>query len=218
MNIQPGSAAIRKYIPAETYFSMQEDQRHKSFIGLSLNSVAHNSIVARIKVLETLEKEGFVYVGEKNWLQCYLQNNHSSHFSSYNQWVTHNLENFLQLNLTLSSQYEKPIWWATLDCEQHGLGFSQLQNPSFLPPDDLELLIGGSEHFPHPAFMANSFEFLHNLEYAISTICYEVPERLSITGIEVSNEVNPSRWELNVISGYGSEWDFSIINGQAWKA
>lgn len=222
MNIQPNSSALRQYIPPEKYFQMQEAQRSRSYIGLPLNFINEENIKSRIAALEALEIEGFVYVGEKNWLQFYLDNNRSFDFENYHDWVLFNFENFLQLDFEVSGGLggsDQTIWQTELNTEGLVLPFSQLQNLAFLALDDLEILIGGDAEALHPALAIKAFEFLHNLEYAIFDIPYQPSGggQVSATGVDVSNQTDPCRWELNVISGYGSEWDFTIVNGVAFR-
>ena len=222
MNIQPNSNQLRKYIPQQDYFRMMEEQRRRSYIGISLNSWDKKRINQRVEELESLEKSGFVYVGEKNWLQSYLHDHNSSQFQDYHQWVNYNFKNYLGLHFEISqgfSHLDYTIWQAELKTDGLLLDFEELRNPAFLRIDNLEIYIGGSGLNPHEAYLAKAFEFLHNLEYAIATLLYDPKgsRALSITGIDVSNPVDPCRWELNVISDYGSEWDFTILNGIAWQ-
>ena len=221
MNIQHESASFRKYIPTFAYFQLQENQRSKSYIGMSLSHAEEAGIRRRIRSLEALEKDGFVYVGEKCWLKFYLENNRSNHFESYDRWISHHFENFLHLDFQISPGRDGPTTVkrkAELDTDGLMLDFSDLRNPAFFPVDDLEIMIGGDMEGMSPVFMVKTFEFLHNLEYALSTVTYKPPgdNKVSVTGIDVSNPVDPSRWELNVMSEYGSEWDITIINGVAW--
>ena len=222
MNIQPHSSSLRKYIPQEKYFRLMEEQRKRSLLDFPLDSIEEKRIVQRIEELEKLEETGFVFVGEKNWLQSYLIENKSPQLQNYVQWVRYNFTNFMKLKFEISQDFDHLdyiIWQAEFDGTDLTLGFDELKNPSFLEIDELEIFIGGNEQSPHPDYLIKAFEFLHNLEYAVSTLSYKPPggREISVTGIDVSNPDDPCRWELNVISDYGSEWDFTILNGKAWQ-
>lgn len=222
MNIQPNSSLLRKYIPPSYYFQLMDMQRHQSFIGMSLSHSNEQSISKRIEELEELEKMGFVYLGEKNWLQSYLADKNSPDFINYDQWVWQVFTDYLHLNFKISQDFDhldEIIWEAELDASNLLLDFKELENPGFLVIDDLDVFVGGNQEQAHPAYLVKAFEFLHNLEYAVSTVLYKSKGHrvLSITGIDVSNPIDPGRWELNVISEYGSDWDFTIVNGKAWR-
>lgn len=220
MHIQPNSNHLRKYIPITTYFQWMEAERNRSFIGLPLNLVEASMIQQRIQQLEEHEKSGFVYVGEKNWLLSYAQNQVAG-YQNYEQWVLQNFKEFLGLDFEVSPDYshlDYTIWQAVFDAEKMVLGYEELKNPGYLDIDEIEVLIGGNEQTLSTAHVVKAFEFLHNLEYAIATIPVESGTReLSVTGIDVSNPTDPCRWELGVISEYGGDLEKTIINGIAWR-
>lgn len=222
MHIQPHSDKLRSYIPSEVYFSLIEQQRIHSFIGTSLSFSNETSILKRIEQLEQLEESGFVYFGEKNWLSSYLVSSTPSVIENYDQWVSSNFREYLGLRFEISeecTESDSLLWSAELNATELLLGYEPLKNPGFLPVDEIEVIIVGSSKSPHPSHIIKAFEFLHSLEYALSTVNYRPKggREISVTGIEVTNPIDPSRWELNVISDYGSEWDFTIVNGRAWS-
>lgn len=222
MHIQPLSNQIRKYIPREAYFELMHQQRIRSLIGLPLNRVDKGLREKRTFELEELEQAGFVYVGEKNWLLSYEQEE-SPDFQNYEQWVLQNFSSFLGLEFTISTEFahlDYIIWKAEFDATNLALGYDALKNPGYLAIDELEILIGGNEHSLSPAHVMKAFEFLHNLEYAISTIPSEstITRELSVTGIDVSNPADPCRWELEVVSEYGGDLEKTIINGISWRS
>ncbi|SSY81108.1 hypothetical protein [Alysiella crassa] len=74
MHIQRNSLKIRKYIESNQYFQLQENQLSKTYIyKIGRINCAPKDILERIWELEALEKDGFVYLGEKNWLQDCLK-------------------------------------------------------------------------------------------------------------------------------------------------
>lgn len=222
MHIQPQSDQLRKYIPKEAYFQLMDEQKNRSLIGLPLNLVDNPLIERRIFELEELEKSGFVYVGEKNWLLSYEQQR-SVDYRNYEQWVLQNFRSYLGLEFSISADFshlDYIIWQAEFDATELVLGYEELKNPGYLDIDELGILISGNEQGISPAHITKAFEFLHNLEYAISTIPSEnmITRELSVTGIDVSNPTDPCRWELCAISEYGGDLEKTIINGISWRS
>ncbi len=221
MHIQPHSEELRKYIPAAAYFSLIEQQRRQSFIGMPLGYSNETAILNRIEQLEQLEEKGFVYFGEKNWLKSYFTSSDPSVRDSYDQWVNTNFREYLGLQFGISTEYSGPgktVWHAELNVTNRLLGYKALKNPGFLAIDEIDIMVAGNLQAPHPTHVIKVFEFLHSLEYAVSSIHYQPKggREISVTGIDVTNPIDPSRWELNVISDYGSEWDFTIVDGRVW--
>ncbi len=223
MHIQPHSDKLRRYIAPDTYFSLTEEQRRRSFIGMNLSFSNETVILNRINQLEQLEEKGFVFFGEKNWLTSFLSSSRPSDMEGYDQWVTKNFREYLRLPFEISTEHTEPdtlLWCAELDTIDLLLGYADLKNPGFLEIAEMEIIIAGNTESPHPSHLIKAFEFLHDLEYAISTVRYQPKggREISVTGIEITNPIDPSRWELNVISDYGSEWDFTMVNGRAWRS
>ena len=229
MHIQPGSIQRRKYIPTSDYFKLMAEQKRRSFIGLSLATWADEAIERRLTELEALERRGFVYLGEKNWIEAYFNENKSKELNSYDAWVRRNFNRFLHLEFTIDENYptysvqeEAPtIWKAYIrDLKDLLLGFSELEYPAYMDLDDLEIFVAGTQQSPSAAYLCQAFEFLHNFEYALSTQSVNPisPRPISVTGIDITNPTDPGLWELNVISEYGSEWDQTFVNGLVWRA
>lgn len=222
MYIQPNSKEIRKYIPQQEYFELMAQQKRRSYVGLSLRNCAHEEIKKRIDELKELEKIGFVFFGEKNWLQNYYKDGKIT-VENYSSWVLDNFSNYLKIEFTIAENYplnkDGVVWTADLNTENLLLDFKELNNPFFEKLDELEIFIAGSEHAPSSIHLVQAFEFLHNFEYALHTFPHGDKGRapLGITGIDVTNMEDPRRWELNVISEYGAERDMSVIGGFAWR-
>lgn len=222
MHIQPSSASTRKYIPLAEYYQLMDQQRFHSFIGMPLNQSTEGAIAQRIKDLESLEARGFVYLAEKGWLKAHQDHKTSGEYLNYRHWIAHLFSRYLQIQFDLSPDFEQleyKIWHAELDARHLLLDYDALKNPAFLPIDELDIFIGGDDHGPWQTHLIRTFEFLHNLEYTIATLRYKPNgnRELSITGIDVSNPTHPGRWELNVISDYGSDWDFTMVDGRAFQ-
>ena len=221
MHIQPNSRQLRSYLSPDRHFALMEQERGRSLTGNSLSEASEQQIAERIAALEALETTGFVYITEKNWLAAYQQQ--PAQFPAYHNYIAHLFSDFLQLTFQRTTEYEHlhyPIWSATRDMTGLELDFEALQHPEFLPIDELEIYVCGSEDGPSPAHLVKAFEFLHNLQYAMGTLPSVATAKrpLSVTGIDVCNPDDAAHWELNVISEYGADWDFTIVNGQAQRS
>ena len=223
MHIQPHSKAIRSPLSSEEHFALSQQEKRRSFIGLNLKHIAREMIHHRLDELAVMEQRGFVYLGEKNWLLSF-QAESEKNFDTYDLWVHHNFETFLELNFQLDENYEygrpeQKIWKAEKDMSAFLWKDEKIKSPLFEEIDELEIYVSGNEREPSSIHLVQAFEFLHNLEHCLLTF----PENkswkspLGITGIEVCNLVETSHWELNVVSEYGSAWDESIIGGWAWR-
>ena len=214
MHVQPNSSQLRSYIPREEYVKLTREQQQLSLTGKNLDQIDKLLIQNRIRALELLEKQGFVYIGEKNWLLGYLEQA-NTRFQYYREWVVWNMETHLKLKFTQAEEIGSnglPLWQTEFDASPYLLHFEALKNPAFLDIDELELLLGGDESGPDLNCLVKSFEYLHHLEYALSTLTYAPKggRELSVIGIEISNISQPSDWGLIVISDYGSDWDFEM--------
>lgn len=223
MHIQPHSKEIRSPLSPKEYYALSQEEKRRSFIGLNLKNIAGEMIKARLEELEALEQRGFVYLGEKNWLLSFQANN-VQNFDTYDLWVKHHFTSFLSLEFQLDETYEyarteQNIWKAEKDMSAFLCKENQLKSPLFEEIDELEIFVSGDKDAPSSIHLVQAFEFLHNLEYCLLTFPENKSWRnpLGITGIEVCNLVEPSHWELNVVSEYGSAWDESIVEGRAWR-
>ncbi|MEO1518168.1 MAG: hypothetical protein AAFV95_24315 [Bacteroidota bacterium] len=171
MNIQPSSKAIRKFIPIAAYFDLCAQQRNRSFIGCSLRNCSQDTIDKRIKELEALEERGFVYLGEKNWLVSFQRSNRPHTLAQYDAWVKNNFDSHLGLTFELTTEEWQGlnIWSADLLLAPYSLAFDALKHPSYRLPETLEIFVLGNESRPASSHLLPAFEFLHNLEYSVST-------------------------------------------------
>ena len=220
MHTLPNSRFVRKYIPHSSYFSMMRTQKLRSFIGLSLKSMAHEQIQQRILELAKLEKKGFLYLAERNWLDTFL----TTGIDNYANWLRINFSNYLNIDFKIDESSSKPnedykVWKSELKVSQLLLDFKKLKYSTFQQPDYLDIFVLGSENKVSDIHLVQVFEFLHSFEYYLSIFPPKRQQRnsLSITGIDVTNTIHPSYWNLNVMSEYGSEWDELLINGFAWE-
>ena len=222
MNIQPSRKQTRTYINKEEYFAFQDEQNTQSFIGENLKIWAEEAISKRIQELSALEAKGFVYLGEKNWLQGYLNSGKPKDKTQYDSWVYSNFIEYLKLNFKVDETYpdvSKVVWKTKIAAKDYCLNFKQLANPAYYEVDKLDLYVLGDSNQPYPSHLCLLFEALHNLEYTISTLNpdNEGYDPLEITEIEVTNIVNPVRYLLTVVSEYGSEFNKAVVLGRAWR-
>ena len=225
MHIQPHSRSIRKNIPKEEYFHLVAEQRTRSLIGEALSELDADTVAHRIQELDTLEARGFVYVGEKSWLNAWREADAPETLQHYHQWIEANCSQHLKLNFNQTKEYPHlpyPLWSAMLDATERTLSFEALHHPGFLPIDALEILVGGSELGPSAVHLCAAFEFLHGLEYTLATFPAQGLSKrpLSVIGIDCSNPEAPNRWDLTVISEYGADWDFAVVDGvfEGWTS
>ena len=82
------------------------------------------------------------------------------------------------------------------------------------------MYVGGNENEPSRPHICALFAALHDFEYSISTLSTDTRgyDPLQISGISVSNNIDPSRWIIYVRSEYGAEFYETILNGRAWPA
>jgi len=220
MNIFPSCKTIRRFVSPEEYASLIDAQQYQTFIGECLIGYAEDGIKERIRTLTHLEIDhGFVYVGEKQWLEQYLKKGKSAELSRYHYWVKTLLFDVLGLTFRYAEYSKNPhfparVWKAEFDVSRYGLGFEALNNPAYAPIEEIELYIFGQEEGLSPAHLVKAFEFMHDLEYIVAAMPAgrggSAP--LLVEGLEVTNEEEPMRWELNVISEYGSSYNQTIVN------
>jgi hypothetical protein len=222
MNIQPNSHTINQFIEINEYFRLLQEQRFHSFIGEGLNVLANEELTKRISELEELEKEGFIFNGEKNWLLNFINNSRSKEYDSYDKWVADNFKNFVDLNFVIDESYRSGMnktWKAIFSASDYLLDFDNLKNPAYQEIEELELYVGGNDSGPSPMHLCSLFDTLNIIEYSIFTLSHDTQDYkpLGITSIDVSNSIDPNRILINVISEYGSEFDQRVVSGKAWR-
>nr|WP_086940901.1 hypothetical protein [Thaumasiovibrio occultus] len=98
MHIQPDSPQIRRDIPLDQYVTLQAQAAKRSLIGQCLAQMSLEKLQARHDELAAFEAQGFVYQGEKNWLEAYLTSTASREHEHYAVWVWDNLCEYLGLS------------------------------------------------------------------------------------------------------------------------
>lgn len=217
MNIQPNSISIRKYIPTQEYLNLQKQQENLSLIMCDLSTIDDNLINGRINELGEQEEKGFVYLGEKNWLQKFLNSNRDSEFKKYSNWVLFNFKNHLSLSFKPTQDIDNPkqfMWEATMNAENLNIDFKEYSNIDSSLFDDLELAIFGDEKNISKDHLIKLFEVLHNFEYILNDLYIKIPDYSDITilGVDIKNSSDSSNWELILISEYGAEFDVNYNN------
>lgn len=231
MHVQENSAHIRRYIHPVTYFKLQQEQELKSLIYWDLTSnnfiYSKERILKRILELETLERQGFVFIGEKNWLQDCLATNFAPTFETYEKWVIHNFRNYLNILFKrvedgddfYGKNYENSVgvmWKGNLKFENRIVNFEPLANVSYnYLNEEINLYVIGNEDKPLSNYLCKLFEILHNFEYYVNMIppivynppCPPYIEELKLKDIFVEHPVNADFWSLSAISEYGADME-----------
>lgn len=222
MNIQPNSQEISKYIELEQYFALLSEQRHQSYIGSDLSIWADAALRERLTELEDLEEKGFIFLGEKNWLLKFVENNRTNNYDTYDKWVIDNFQEYLGLTFVIdegSSIENDKMWKAEISAADHIHRYHLLINPAYHELKHLELFVTGDCTKPSAMHICSLFESLHILQYTIASLSHDSRgyEPSHITGIEVSNKINPHHIWLNIVSEYGSEFNGTAVLGKGWR-
>lgn len=224
--MDPFSKSIRKYIVFDEFEAilLREEgmTRTSDYLSLGGNRDQQDSLEKRLEYLTALEQaKGFVYVGEKLWVQDFLVN---QRFPRYDQWVLNTFEEVLRVKFnyvpnTDTSGFTNTdieglptsIWRATIDPALVLMQFPEHRN--CLVGSEMELNVYGLETGPSPAHLVKLFEFLHCLDYMIALYTEKISdESLSDTEIEGIHVEHPSAimsWIIDFCSSY-SQWDFWI--------
>ena len=217
----PFSTSIRQYIPWDDYLKLHEQQRQLSLCNCSLQNIAQDTILNRIRELEALESIGFVYVAEKKWLLSYVHNLHQLAHAHYADWLfcifqTVIVDKPLKWGVYedeqghTSEQYQN-IWCATAGNTKLLPWFSELKSAevmeSLLLEGELAIEIYGPADKPHPVALTRTFEFLHDLPYylelAKTTLC--------------TQDYNADIEGVSVIEA-GSDFNCSLIYGTDYES
>ncbi|MCT4615507.1 MAG: hypothetical protein N4A49_11600 [Marinifilaceae bacterium] len=217
MHIQPNSISIRKYIPTQEYLNLQKQQENLSLIMCDLSTIDNNLIIKRINELKEQEEKGFVYVGERNWLQEFLDSDKNSEFKSYSNWVLNNFENHLGISYKPTQDIDNPkqiVWEAIMNAENLNLDLKEFSNLDSTLFDELELAIVGDQKNISKDHLIKLFEMLHNFEYILNDLYLKIPDYSDITllGVDFKNSSDTLNWQLILISEYGAEFDINYNN------
>lgn len=172
--LDPFSTKLRRYIPWLEYQELEEEHSAGSLIGES--EINENTINDRLEVLRESEALfGFVYFGEKRWLECHLE---SGGTLSYPSWIA------AQLNDTIFAgglRYSYGDKMLTPDGMSYGSwgsvagrwsseseDISHLWIPAELSPTSIEffcvsIVIMADESGPSENQYCLAFEVLHDL-------------------------------------------------------
>ncbi len=213
---------------AARYRDLSIDQRQRSLIS-SLASAWELS--SRIAQLEGLESEGFIYCGEKYWLNDFIAAGKDPLLADYGAWVEQFFKSSLGLSFSINEEEtnaytrdlrDQRIWSASIDTKKYLLGFEELANPIFQPlsaTNHLTINVIGSTLQPSLAHLCNAYEFLHGLEFYLADLRYESQDEFSpfeVIGIDVTNHLDPRTWGVVLLSEYGSIFDLTLVDGSQW--
>ncbi len=220
------SSKIRSVLPFDHYIDLVQQEERRSWISMYLSTREHRDYTSGIKErIDTLqvqeEKEGFVYVGEKQWLQHYLE---TKQYPRYDQWVSHVFENELRVSFAYVEYtdvlgvpildipgFPTKIWRAEIDpdlilTKHEGFRAAQYE-------DTLQLNVYGPHSGPSPVHLVKMFECLCMLEYLVHRYTKRVPDDtigdIWVEGIHVEHPSACMYWSLDFFSSYAN-WDIQF--------
>lgn len=213
MTQDPFGLRHRKPISFETFGHLFSDQQSKTFTGGYLSTCPAEKIAQRHDELNKLEEEqGFVHVGEKQWLAEYLD---TGNCARYDQWVTAAFDSlgveFVYSEYSSNPDFPDKVWAAELSSSL--LIARQIEfKGNFAVDDELSLSVFGAEQGPGLCHLVKLFELLSGIEYFIAEIEGEHRSDtfVTVTGVAVTHPSSVMSWDIEFQSEYGAEWDQTI--------
>ncbi len=216
---------IRQYICPDEYRQLYGAQADQSFIGHSLYQTAVSVIQKRIDRLQSMEDSlGFIYVGEKQWLQAYLDRAKDQNIIRYEYWVREFFSCTLKLNFEYENydlarpEFPNMVWKTTIETEGLREFENKLLYQEYFFPKKLEIRVFGNEKEISASHLNRVFEFLFDFEYMLSELnsANEKESSLLIDSIEIITQEEPMYWTINV-SDCGGEYDQLLLNRKRLK-
>lgn len=209
----PFASNVRRVIPWDQYESLQANQVPRSLT--SRTSFTRDEANHRSEALGELEERlGFVYLGERRWLNEWLS---GKHVQGYIGWAAEQFLRCFDGGLVPAD----PDWRVGSRFHWHGYtqDVSFLWLPPSLVPADLDVSyvsvsFPGEVVFPEPERLAHGFEILHNLAYYLFLFGLWAPGALrdcphGLHDITIPPGSEP--WELILISEYGAGWGCQFV-------
>ena len=208
-SLDPFSKRIRRFIEWDRYCELQNELSQSSLI--SQQNFNEMNLESRIKQLEDFETQfGFVYFGEKQWLQKIR----SGDVCSYSDWALTAFE-----DAVFKSPFTKRDWkglgncWAnqTYDIIGWYSGHSELAKAS-LSISRLSLCLipeNENEVNPSPQQIVQAFGIIHNLCYHLHSFVQTASKNSKPIILDEGSlhfvSVGPSigKWYLNYVHEYG---------------
>ena len=160
----PFGRSVRKYIPQDRYVDLLDLASKESLVGSA--RFTETDAKLRMAQLDEIERScGFVYYGERQWLNRRLQSDSSL---SYAKWIESQLK-FSEGGEAFSGQRLYRTWWIQNDgnfCVQ----FPELAHDDSISIDGLTVVILESANELTPDRKIEAFEVIHNIDYLLD-IC-----------------------------------------------
>jgi len=211
MNIIDTHKAIRKFIPVAKYEELIDSVRDSSLIGAYISGIDVNP---RINHLQSLESDlGFVYVGEKEWLQ------RKDEFPIYSGWVREVLATSQDLTTRYVEYDDEGKYWPrnvfeiALDTKHIKLNFDEITHSSYFFPDELIINVACINDEVSLSHLVSAFEVIHDLEYILSIVSLSANAVVqdNITSIDLVSIEEPRLWSI-FQEGDGLEFDRPVLN------
>jgi hypothetical protein len=211
MHILSTHKPIRKFIPVTKYEEMIDSARDSSLIGSYVCGIDVNP---RINYLQSLESDiGFVYVGEKEWLQ------RKNEFPTYSSWVKEIIATSPDLTTRYVEYDDEGKYWPknvfeiNVNTRRIKLSFDELTHSSYFFPDEVIINVACISDEVSLSHLVSAFEVIHDLEYILSVVSLsdkcDVQDHIS--SIDLVSIEEPRLWSI-FQEGSGLEFDRPVLN------
>ncbi|MBP3956391.1 hypothetical protein J8F10_13995 [Gemmata sp. G18] len=195
----PFSTAIRRYMPWPEYRALKANLSHGSLIERA--DISRAEIDARLATLRNAEEQwGFVYLGERQWLERRLEQNSAI---TYGAWVGDVLENTVFYGYSYETSYYRGKDWNGY--KGHTDDLSLLWLPPELPFDNTEFwyvnaTIAGDKAGIDNYNLCHLFDIIHDLSYYLNRFYNGHREHMSFGDIRVLGDY---QWQMWTATDYG---------------
>lgn len=206
----------RRYIEPDKYFEISCLQREKSLC--NKGDLNFELIQDRISELDLLERKlGFVYIAEKRWLECLLEQQKLN--IKYSVWLNDYIKPYFKF---VYGEFDKRVCWQALAYIRiYLINFKELENPAFyavykplieMIDYSIDVNVIGSKYAPSIEHLVAMYEVLHDLQYYVHMLSHDTHgyEASSVEEINMLDENDPNSWYLTPISEYGNAWDIQF--------
>ncbi len=211
----PFGLSRRKALPFEAFERLVAAQQSRTLTGSYLSDEPTERIQKRRAELEGLEAEhGFVYVGEKDWIEAYLD---GGSFIRYDQWVGHVFDalgvSFSYVAYSENEGFPQNVWAS--DFPARLVLTNQLPwKPSYSVEADLDVTVYGTAAGPSPGHLVSLFDYLCCVEYMVAQVANVARHdvAIAVTGLGVTHPACVMAWDMVFMSEYGAEWDQTLLH------
>ncbi|MCA9015828.1 MAG: hypothetical protein KDA77_10895, partial [Planctomycetaceae bacterium] len=197
----------RRYLPWPLYRELETKAARRTLIDQT--DFSTETATARLKDLMTLEQDqGFVYLGERKWLESCLMN----HQLSYATWVLNQFNKLFEDGLSQETEETIGTCWR---------GYTENVGPIWLPEEysdstiqfgEINILIPGDDSGPYPDKLCQAFEILHNLCYYLNHAGKLYRETVFLKEIIIHQE--NQHWTAELCNDYGSVGSVEFEEGE----